>query len=233
MFVIAAAMAWCWTADRWRLAWILGTVGVFAKETVALVAVSCALAALADRRAGWRAWVGAGAAVCAVLLGFHWVMDTYRGWGIAASPAAQFSSGAWLAVWWKNNPFLVRKLYLLFAPFGCGWLFAALGFRSTDDRIRRLAMGAVLPVLALCYVQTPERALANAFFVVVPLGAVYLARAPFLLAVTAAIANGLVTAKIGSSTTWLPPSGLLLVPATLLAAWVVGTIENWPAGLKK
>jgi len=231
VFAIAAAILWCWADDRWLLAWVVGTIGVFAKESVALVSSACALAALAlaalaQRRADPRRWIAAGAAIWGTLLGFHWLMDTYRGWGVASSPAAAFSTGSWLALWWKNNPFLVRKLYLLFAPFGFGWLFAALGFRFAGERLRYLALGAIVPFLALCYVQTPERALANAFFVVVPLAAIYLTRAPFPLALLAAVTNGAVTAKVGSSTTWLPSSGLLLGPAALAAAWVVWTVER-------
>jgi hypothetical protein len=92
--------------------------------------------------------------------------------------------------------------------------------------LRRLAFGAAIPFLALCYVQTPERALANAFFVVVPLAAGYLARAPFGLALLAALVNGLVTAKVGSSTPWLPSSQYFVIPALILGAWCVWTIES-------
>lgn len=221
VFVVAAAIAWCWLADKWRLALALGLAGIFVKETVALVSASCLLAALARDRATWRAWVVSSAIVGLALLTFRGVMDTYFGWGVSANPAAQFASGSWLAIWWANNPFLIRKLYLLFAPFGFGWLFAVLAWCHVTPAWRQLALGSVLPILALCYVQTPERALANAFFIVVPLAAVFLSRAPFSIALAAAIANALVTAKIGSSTTWLPPSGYLMIPAFALTGWVL------------
>ncbi len=86
--------------------------------------------------------------------------------------------------------------------------------------VRLLALGAVVPMLALVYVQTPERALANAFFVVVPLAAVFLSQRPRSAAYVAAIANGLVTAKVGLSTAWLPSSTILMIPAAASAAWV-------------
>jgi hypothetical protein len=226
VFVFAAAIAWCWFADRWRLALALGLAGIFAKETVALVSAACLLAALGRDRASWRAWVASSATIGIALIAYRWVMDTYFGWGVSANPAAQFASGSWLAVWWANNPFLLRKLYLLFAPFGLAWLFAMIGLRGADLRLRHLAVGAALPFLALCYVQTPERALANAFFVVVPLAALYLSRAPAGLAWATALANGAVTAKIGTSTEWLPPSSLLLIPAALLSAGVLWNIRR-------
>jgi hypothetical protein len=221
VFVFAAAIAWCWFADRWRLALVLGLAGIFVKETVALVSAACLLAALARRRPTWRYWIAAGAAVCVALIAFRWVMDTYFGWGVSANPAAQFASGSWLAVWWDNNPFLVRKLYLLFAPFAFGWCFAALGWRYADRPLRDLALGSVVPFLALCYVQTPERALSNAFFIVVPLAALFLSRVSLGTGLVAAVANGLATAKIGTSTEWLPPSGYLMIPALVVSLWVM------------
>jgi hypothetical protein len=221
VFVFAAAIAWCWVEDRRLIALAIGLIGIFAKETVALVSVSCVVAALIRRdRPTWRAWVAAGVTVCVTLLAFHWIMDTYFGWSSSSSPAAQWSSGSWLVRWWRNNPFLIRKLYLLFAPFGFAWVFAALSIGSAERRLRGLALGAIVPFLALCYVQTPERALSNAFFVVVPLAASFLSRPPFSLALMTALANGAVTAKLGTSTTWLPASQLLMIPATFLAAWV-------------
>jgi hypothetical protein len=224
VFVCAAMIAWCWVTDRWRLALIVGLVGIFIKETVALVSATCLLAALPRDRRSWRAWVTSAFTVAFALLAFRWTMETFYGWDISTNPAAQFARGSWLVRWWHNNPFLVRKLYLLFAPFGFAWLFAVLGFQSADWRLRRLAAGAILPFLALCYVQTPERALANAFFVVVPLAAAWLARAPRWLAISTAVANGAATAKVGSSTSWLPPSGYLMIPALLLAMATIWSV---------
>ena len=75
---------------------------------------------------------------------------------------------------------------------------------------QQLAAGAALPMLALVYVQTPERALGNAFFVVIPLAAAFLARVPPAAAWAAAITNGLVTARIGLSSELLPSSAVSL-----------------------
>lgn len=220
VFAILAALAWCWLSNRWIAAMGLGLIGVFVKETVALLSIATALAALIDRRSGWRRWLLQGGVVLAVLLGFHWIMDTYFGWGIATNPAAQFAQGSWLARWWTNNPGLPLKGFFLFVPFAFGWLYAAAGVRAAPTRLRHLALGAALPFLALNYVQNPERALGNLFFVIVPLAAIALARVPVGLALAAAITNGALTAKVGSSTEWLPSSWYLLGPAAASAALV-------------
>jgi hypothetical protein len=230
--VFAAAIAWCWIADRWNIALWLGLIGIFAKETVVLVSASCLLAALARDRPSWSRWAISGVVVGVTLIAFRWVMDTYFGWSVTANPAANFAGGSWFAIWWANNPFLIRKLFLLFAPFGFAWIFAALGYRFATTSLRHLALGTIVPFLALCYVQTPERALANAFFIVVPLAAVYMSRAPLPLAISAALANGALTAKVGSSTGWLPSSSVLMFPALTLAIaliWWSAAGLNGPA----
>lgn len=222
VFVIAAAIAWCWLTNRAFAALAVGLAGVFAKETVALVSAATALAALLNRqRSGWRLWMAQAALVMLTLLAFHWIMDTYFGWGITKNAAARFSEGSWLALWWANNPSLLRKLFFLFVPFGFAWLYAAAGYRTAPRDLRHLATGALLPFLALNYVQNPERALANSFFVIIPLAAIALTRVPFGVALAAAVTNGLFTAKVGTSTAWLPSSAYLLVPAAASAAWVL------------
>ena len=221
VFLIASLVLLCWVSDRAGTATLLAVVGVFAKETVAVIAACTAASGLLarNREQQWR-WLGPVSVAGGVLFAFHWYMDTYAGWGIARNPAASFASGSWLAIWWRNNPSHLGKALMIFLPFGYAWLFAAAGYRHAPLAIRQLALGAIFPIAALAYVQTPERALANAFFVIVPLAAGFLSRASTAAGWTAAITNALVTAKFGLSTEWLPSTSILLIPATLSAGWV-------------
>jgi hypothetical protein len=220
VFFISGLILYWWLADRALTVTLVAAFGVFAKETVALVASAPALAVLlgSDRRARWR-WLLPAAVAWPLLLGFHWYMDTYEGWGISRNPAASFGTGSWLAIWWKMNPSLAKKALMLFAPFGFAWAFAAAGYRHASKPFQQLAAGALLPMLALVFVQTPERALGNAFFVVIPLAAAFLAQVSPTIAWAAAITSGLVTARIGLSSELLPSSTVLLAPATAAAAW--------------
>ena len=97
--------------------------------------------------------------------------------------------------------------------------------------LQKLAIGATLPFLALNYVQTPERALGNLFFLVVPLATITLSRVPLGVGLAAAITTGLLTAKVGSSTTLLPSSSYLLVAATASAAVVAWHLRPGQSGV--
>lgn len=225
VFLIAALMLHIWIEDRALVVALMAIVFVFAKETVALVMSAPAIAVIVaarDRAARWR-WLVPAALAWLTLFGFHWYMDTYAGWGIASNAASNFSTGSWLVIWWTSNPSIAHKALMVFAPFGFAWIFAALGYRHVSPAVRQLAVGAVLPILMLVYVQTPERALGNAFFVIVPLAAAFLAHVPPMAAWAAAITSGLATARLGLSTELLPSSSILLVLGALAAAWAVAT----------
>jgi len=226
VYLLLAVLTWCWFNQRWFAALAVGLVGVFAKETVALMSGAMALAAMIARRHGWRLWIVQAAVVGATLLLFHWIMDTYWGWGISANAAAKFSQGSWLALWWNHNPGVLRKLTFLFVPFGFAWLYAAVGYRFAPPPLRHLVIGAAVPFLALNYLQNPERALANLFFVVAPLAAVLLARVPPPLALAAVVSNGLLTATAGSGSAWMPEARYLFVPAAVAAAWVLWSLRR-------
>ena len=174
-----------------------------------------------DRPAWWR-WLVPAALAWITLLGFHWYMDTYAGWGISRNAASNFSTGSWLAIWWKNNPSIAHKALMIFAPFGFAWLFAALGYRHARTAVRQLAIGAVLPMLMLVYVQTPgARARQRVLRRSSRSPPCSSAQVPPAAAWAAAITSGLVTARMGLSTELLPSSSVLLIPATLAAAWAV------------
>lgn len=224
VYALIAVMAWCWLHDRWRLAFACGIAGLFAKETVALMSAAMAVAAvLAPRRLSWRAWVAQGAAVLAVLAAYRWWMQAYVWWKPGQSASLiqnDLASGGWLTLWLQGNT-PATMVFLVFAAFGFAWLFAALGYRASPVEWRNLAAGGAVPFLALNYVQNPERALGNLFFIVVPLAAIVLARVPIAVAMTAALLNAAIIVRAATSSPWLPGTRYLLVPAALSAAAVV------------
>jgi hypothetical protein len=220
VYVFAALLTWCWITNRVNAAILLGAIGIFAKETVALLTLCLAIAAAIERREGWQRWLLPLAVSGALLATLHIVSRVWLNWEIASNPAAQLSHGSWLGLWWRNNPFLDRKLYMVFATFGFLWVLAAAAWRVAPPPWRALALGSIAPMLALTIAQTPERAISNAFFVVVPLGAALAARWPALGTLAIGL-NALVTAKAGTSSALLPSGRWLLLPAAIAAAAVI------------
>ena len=227
VFVFAGLLTWCWITDRVNVAILVGAIGVFAKETVALLTLCVAIAAVIERRAGWRRWLLPLATSGALLAAFHVASRVWLNWEIASNPAAQLSHGSWIGLWWRNNPFLERKLYMVFATFGCVWVLAVAAWRTAPAAWRALALGSVVPMMLLMVAQTPERAISNAFFVVVPLAASLAARWPALGALAIGL-NALVTAKAGTSSSWLPSGRWVLIPAAIAAAIAI-TRSGFPS----
>jgi hypothetical protein len=225
VYLVAACLALLWWLDRPWLAMLVAVVGVFAKETVAVVMTAAALAACFHGRGRRRPWLVGALAVWLVVLGFHAVMDTFGGWTEQGSGSTDLLGGAWLTRWLADTTltFSSRLLYL-FIPFGFAWLYAVLGAPAAPHRLRSLALGALLTIPALAYVQTPERALATFSFVVIPLAALFLGRTPTLLALAAAVTNGLLTARVGLSSDWLPPTPYLLILAGSVAALTIVSV---------
>ncbi len=244
VFLAAALIVLAWLRNWAVLAFLVALVGVFAKETVALILSATAIAAwFAGRRGAAdagnvllfgdvvlprgtpaaRPWILGASVIWLVVLGFHLGMDRLAGWSEAGSGSADLAAGGWLVRWLADSTLSpsARLLYL-FIPFAFAWLFAILAFPKAPARLRYLAVGALIVVPPLVYVQTAERALGSAFFVVVPLAAIFLARLPPALGIAAAVTNGLVTARVGLSTAWLPP-----LPYLIALAAIVGAVAIW------
>jgi hypothetical protein len=218
VFLAAALIALAWLRDQPVIALIVALVGVFAKETVALVVTAASLAATVRN---WRrgAWLCVAGATWLIVVGFHLAMNRLAGWSEAGSGSSDLLGGAWLGRWLADATLTpaARVLYV-FIPFGFAWLYALLGVRWAPQRLQMLALGAAIVLPPLVYVQTVERALGTAAFVVVPLAALFLARGPLPLAIAAATTNGLLTARVGLSSEWLPPLPYLLALATIVGA---------------
>ena len=223
VYALGAALALCWLLERPFLAALIALVGVFAKETVALVLATLALAAFVRPKSARRyMWLTAAVLTCLVVVAFHSAMDAFFGWSEAGSASGDLLGGSWLRLW-LSDPTLTAsaRLLYLFIPFGFGWLWAALGFRLVPDRLRSLAVASVPMAVILVYVQTPERALAVLSYVVVPLAATYLGRLPLSLGLAAALTNGLLTMRVGLATEQLAPVSYLLIVAVCVAAAII------------
>ncbi len=222
VFLASSIILLSWLVNRPRAAGIVTVICVFVKESVAFIGAAPAIASLIwPRRDQWRLWTLQAVIAWTILLTFHLLMDHLFGWSLGTDPSYVYLvQGAQLRLWLSEQGPSLAAFYI-FAPFGFAWLYALLGYCSAPKELRSLGLGSVLPFLILIYLQQPERALENGAFVIVPLAVAFLSRLPLSISLIAALTNGLFTAKVGSSTAWLPSAALLLAIAAIPAIYAV------------
>jgi hypothetical protein len=201
-----------WTAG------IVGTIGVLGKEFAAAPLYLVAAYEAVGRRwmlAG-RTLVAANAAMMAWLVLQLTLMLKFN-YGYGDNPSTHLLSGGFLAPWMAQQS--ARGIAsALFNEYGALYLLAPVGFWLAPGEVRRLAWLSV-PIAALfAYVQQPDRALWNFHFIVLPLAAMVLERAPAPLAWLTLAAFALANLRVGAQLSSAPTARLALAASVLLAA---------------
>jgi len=168
------------------LAGMVGAVGVLAKEFAAAPFYLMTWCRAVERR--WseaaRVFVAANAVFIVWLLMTLTLMLRFN-YTYAGSASADLGGGANL-VGWLHRQSLRGVAAAMFNEFGVLYILAPVGFFLAPQRLRLLALLS-LPIAAFFgYVQQPDRALWNLHFLVVPMAALVLSRAPTLGSLTLA-----------------------------------------------
>lgn len=168
------------------LAGALGAVGVLAKEFAAAPFYLVTLCLAIERR--WSDAVRAlvvGNAVFIVWFLLTLTLMLRFNYTYAGSASADLTGGANL-VGWLSRQSARGIAAAMFNEFGVLYILAPAGFFLAPRRLRLLAL-ASLPIAAFFgYVQQPDRALWNLHFLVVPMAALVLERAPAIGSLTLA-----------------------------------------------
>ena len=199
----------------------VGAVGVFAKEFAAAPLFLFAMYDAVDRR-----WASASRTLLAantafiVWAIFHLTMIIRFNYGYGGTTSNRFLSGGGIGPWLQEqSPRGV--LSAMFNEFGALYLLAPVGFAWAPRALRRLTLVAAPIALVLCYVQQPDRALWNFHFLVTPLAAVALERAPVALAGLTVVAFAAANLRVGAQLMFVPAARFALAASVLLAVGVV------------
>jgi hypothetical protein len=221
---------------RTGVATAVAAIGVLAKEFAAapLYLVTTVLAV--ERR-----WVeaartfAAGNAVLVIWLVFTLTLMLRFNYTYAGSASADLGGGGNL-VGWLHRQSARGVAAAMFNEFGVLYILTPLGFFLAPRRLRLVAV-ASLPLAALFgYVQQPDRALWNFHFLVLPLAALVLARAPMALASLTLVAFIAGNLRVGAQlpVAWLGRLGMgasiLLGIATAIVA-LRAPREAWTEGV--
>jgi hypothetical protein len=165
---------------RVALACAVGAAGVLAKEFAAAPFYLVTSCFAVERR--WSEAVRTFVAGNAVFIVWFVVTLTLMlrfNYTYAGSASADLGGGANL-VGWLHRQSARGVAAAMYNEFGVLYVLAPLGFLLAPPRLRRLAL-ASLPIAAFFgYVQQPDRALWNLHFLVLPMAALVLERAPVL-----------------------------------------------------
>jgi hypothetical protein len=214
---------------RVAVAGLVGAAGVFAKEFAAAPLFLFALYEALERR--WPLFVRTLAAANAVLILwaiFHLTMIIRFNYGYGGTTSSRFLSGGGIGPWLQEQS--VRGVVsAMFNEFGALYVLAPAGFLLAPRALKRLAIVAAPIALVFCYVQQPDRALWNFHFLVAPLGALALERAPLVLVAATLATFSLANLRVGAQLTIVPAARFALGLSVLFA--IAAIMLRRPEGL--
>ena len=217
MYALAPLVLLLLTFDRVAAAGAVAAVGVLAKEFVAAPLFMASVAGWWDGRRAFaiRALIAGNAAFIVWLL-LQLTLIVRFNYSYDDNPSTHLLGGGYLAHWLsQQSP--RAALAALVAEFGALWVLAPVGLLFAPRPVRRMA-AVSLPVAALfAYVQQPDRALWNFHFLVTPLAALALERAPATLAWATLATFAFANLRVGAQLPGVPAARFALVLSMLLA----------------
>jgi len=213
---------------RHGAAGVLAGVGIFAKEFAAAPLYVAAAAAALQRE--WptvarRAALAVG--VTGVWVALQVSLMVAFGYSYNDNPSSQPLAGGYLRLW-LNHVTPATAAFGLFGAFGAVYLALPLGWMQAPPALRALCLGAIPALLAFAYVATPERALWNFYFLVIPAGAVVLAQLPPMLSWMFVAAYALANFRIGAQISQVPASRYALAVSIAIALFAVARAWRAP-----
>lgn len=214
--------------SRWGAATAIGTVGIFAKEFAAAPLYISAAASALGRR--WRESVLQfllAFAVTAVWIALQIALMRLFDYSYNDNPSSQPLAGGYLRLWLTHvSP--LSGIAAVFGAFGAVYLLLPAGWRFTPPRLQQLALGAIPAAAALIYVATPERALGNFYFLLMPIAALALARVPVVAGAAFVALFAIANMRIGAQVMVVPNSRYAVLLSAGIAAYAIWQ-SRWPS----
>jgi hypothetical protein len=227
MFAVGPSITNALFLGRFGIAAAAGIIGVFAKEFAAAPLYAFAAYAAVERR--WPAFrqalvAGNAAFIVWALLTMTLMLQFNYTYGWNGNGSANFAEGAALALWLQKQS--ARGVaFAMFNEFGALYVLAPAGFLFASWRLRRLILVS-LPIAAIFgFVQQPDRGFWNFHYLVTPLAALVLQRAPAPLAWTTIALFACGNLRVGAQlpiaglARWAIAGSVALAVVSVIAAW--------------
>jgi hypothetical protein len=212
-------------SGRPRAAGALAAIGIFAKEFAA--APHVIVAGAAGLRRDWAAF-GRGLAQAAGIIGL-WVclqlaLTLVFGYSYNQNPSSRLWEGGYLVLWLRHMS-VASALFAVFTAYGALYLAMPLGFRLAPPKLKHLVLAAIPAAAAFVYVATPERAIGNFYYLVVPLAAMVLASLPVAATAVFVACFAAANLRIGAQIPGVPASRFALMASSAIA--VAAVVVAW------
>lgn len=212
---------------RGRPAWAgtLATIGILGKEVAAAPLFIAAAAHGLERQ--WRRAASALAiaiGVTAIWIAWQLALMRFFSYGYGPNPSIDLFGGGYLK-YWLDHAGLRNATVAVFVEYGAIYFLAAYGLLLAPARLRAFAIGAIPPALALSYVQIPDRALWNFYYLWVPLAAIVLASLPMLAGWIFTLMFGLANIRVAGQVMAVPPIRVPIAVTLLIAAMAM--VVTW------
>lgn len=207
--------------NRLGAATLVAAIGIFAKEFAA-----APLYLDAGARAFRREWsrfrrsLLAALAITAWWVGYQISLMVFFRYAYDANPSIDIFRGGYFWFWYRHVGFQIAAI-TIFTAFGAAYFLAAAGVFRAPALLRALLVGAVFPALAFMYVETPDRALFNFFFVIGPLAAIALASLPALVGWLFVVSFGLANLRMASSWAAIPSARFAFAVSLVIACLAI------------
>jgi hypothetical protein len=216
MYAAGPVVATLLVRERFAAAGLTATVGIFAKEFAAAPLFIVSAAEAMARR--WTVAFRVGAIAAAVTLVWLvlqlWLMLGFN-YSYAGSASADLFGGGYIRVWASYVSPRVAAATIL-GEFGALFLLIPLGLWRSGADLRRMAIASVPAIIALAYVQQPDRALWNFHFIAVPLAVIVLDRLAWPWSVAFVVTYGMANLRLGAQVPWAPSARLGLAISSIL-----------------
>jgi len=206
---------------------VLAGIGIFAKEFAAApLYIVAAAAALQREWATFGRRFALAVAVTALWVALQLSLMVAFDYSYNDNPSSQPLAGGYLRLWLSHvTP--ATAAFGLFGAFGAVNLLLPFGWKLAPPVLRSLCLGAIPALLAFVYVATPERALWNFYFLVIPVGAIVLAHVPPVWSGMFVAAYALANFRIGAQISQVPASRYALGVTIAIALFAV--VRAWRA----
>jgi len=144
------------------------------------------------------------------------------GYGIRSggSKSADVWRGGYLALW-LSSVGAIGALKYFFLTFSALYILVPIGLIRSPRQLQLIAIASVPAIVALVYVQQPDRALWNFHFIVIPIAVVALTPVPAWVSWPFVVSFGIANLRIGAQLQTPYVGRLALLTAITLAFAVV------------